>query len=68
MKFNECKECKSKNLLITSDLDGHIFAATCLSCGWEFESPEFKKIYSGMNDVFKDFDRESILKTKKKLV
>ena len=66
MKFNECKECKSKNMLITSDLSGNVFGAVCLTCGWEFESPSFKKIYSEIDDVFKDFDRESILKTKRK--
>ena len=66
MKFNECKECKSKNMLITSDLNGNVFGAVCLTCGWEFESPSFKKIYSEIDDVFKDFDRESILKTKRK--
>ena len=43
MKFNECKECKSKNMLITSDLNGNVFGAVCLTCGWEFESPSFKK-------------------------
>lgn len=68
MKINECKECKSKNILVTSDLQGNVFGAVCLSCGWEFESPTFKKIYSEMDDVFKDFDRDAILKTKKKTV
>lgn len=64
MKINECKECKSKNILVTKHLNGEIFGATCLNCGWEFESPTFKKIYSEMEDIFKDFDRTDILKTK----
>ena len=68
MKINECKECKSKNILVTSDLKGNVFGAVCLSCGWDFESLTFKKIYSEMDDVFKDFDRGAILKTKKKTV
>jgi RNase P subunit RPR2 len=67
MKITECKECKSKNLLITSDLKGNIFAATCLGCGWEIESPEFKKLFSEMDDALKDFDRKDILLTKKKI-
>ena len=67
MKIEKCKECKSKNMLVTSDLDGNIFAATCISCGWEWESPEFKKLYEEMQDKIDNFDRDDILKTKKKL-
>jgi len=54
-------------MLVTSDLDGNIFAATCISCGWEWESPEFKKLYEEMQDKIDNFDRDDILKTKKKL-
>jgi len=68
MKINKCKECKSKNMFITSDLEGHVFAATCLTCGWEFESPEFKKLFSEIKDKMDSFNRDDILKTKKKLI
>lgn len=55
-------------MFITSDLEGHVFAATCLTCGWEFESPEFKKLFSEIKDKMDSFNRDDILKTKKKLI
>jgi uncharacterized Zn finger protein (UPF0148 family) len=64
--IKKCPECKSENLLLTQDLHGKIFCATCYECGWSKESPEFKALYKEFDDTFKDFDRDSILKTKKK--
>ena len=55
-------------MLVTSDLDGNMFACTCLECGWEYESPEFKKLFADIKDTMDNFDREDILKTKKKLI
>ena len=37
MKITECKECKSKNILITSNPKGKIFSVLCQDCGWDFE-------------------------------
>lgn len=68
MKITECKECKSKDLLITSDLNGQLFAATCRVCGWDWESPEFKTLAQEMDDIINGFDRKDLLKTKKKLI
>lgn len=53
-------------MLVTTNLEGEVFAATCLSCGWEYESPQFKKLFSEIQDKIDNFDREEILKTKKK--
>jgi len=46
----ECKKCKSKNILITTDLDGTLIAATCIDCGWAFESSFFKKMMTKFDD------------------
>jgi transcription elongation factor Elf1 len=43
-EYKKCKKCGSKNLLITSDLNGNLIAATCIDCGWAFESELFKKM------------------------
>jgi transcription elongation factor Elf1 len=67
MKISKCEECGSKNVLITGDLSGNIFAATCQDCGWEWESVEFKKLFKEMDDALKDFDRDSILLTKSRV-
>jgi len=63
-KIKQCPECKSKEILITSNLKGKIFAATCPSCGWEFESQEFKSLAEEMDKTIEQFDRKDILKTK----
>jgi len=55
-------------MLVTSDLEGNLFACTCLNCGFEWESPEFKALYKEMDDSIKDFKREDILKTKRKTI
>ena len=68
MKVIECKECKSKDILITSNPKGEIFAIVCQECGWEYESEKFKSLAAQMDDIINDFDRADILKTKKKLV
>jgi len=68
MKIDKCKECNSENMLVTSDLKGNMFACTCLTCGWEWESPQFKKIFLEIKDEMDNFNREDILKTKKKLI
>jgi ribosomal protein L37AE/L43A len=60
-----CEECKSTNVLITSDLNGNIFSAVCLTCGWEFASQTFKKLTATLDDNIKDFEREEYLKTKR---
>jgi hypothetical protein len=66
--IKQCPECKSKNLLVTQDLHGKVFCITCSACGWIQESPEFKSMYKQFNDGLKTFDRDSILKTKLKLI
>jgi len=51
MKIKECKECKSKNILVTSSLDGNkIFSYVCLDCGYLYESEDFKKMMKKFND------------------
>ena len=66
--IKECPECKQKNILLTQDLDGKVFCITCVGCGWTMESPEFKALYKEFDDSIRDFDRDDILKTKKKLI
>ena len=68
MKITECKECKSKNILITSNPKGQIFAVTCRDCGWDYESEEFKSLAAEIDDIVNDFDRNDFLNTKKKLI
>ena len=68
MKISECKECKSKNILITSNPKGKIFSVLCQDCGWDWESKEFRTLAAEVDDVINDFDRKDILNTKRKLI
>ena len=66
MKISKCKECKSKNILITSDLSGNIIAATCIDCGWAYESDFFKSLTKTFDDPELGFDYKEFSITKKK--
>jgi transcription elongation factor Elf1 len=68
MNTKKCKDCGSTNLLITTDTNGKVFAITCIDCGWEYESKEFKSLAAQMDDIINNFDRKDILNTKEKLI
>lgn len=50
MKAKKCEKCGSEMILITTDSKGSVFAKTCLSCGYEYESKAFKKMMKKFND------------------
>ena len=50
MNKHKCEKCGSDLILITTDGEGQVFAKTCLSCGYEFESKKFKEMMKRFND------------------
>jgi transcription elongation factor Elf1 len=65
MEYKKCPECKSKSILITSDLNGKVYSVLCRECGFLYESEELKSLESEINDTINNFDRSDILLTKK---
>ena len=63
----KCPECKSDNLIITQDLNGIIYAMTCLKCDWSVESEEYKKITNHVSDMIANFDRQDFLQSERGL-
>lgn len=55
----------STNLMTTTHSRSDAFMVTCLDCGWEESSPEFRNITNKLEDILKDFKRDDYLKTKK---
>lgn len=68
MKYTECPECKSKNILLTQDLEGKVYDMTCIFCGYNYTSPEFEKMAKEFTNTIEDFDHKDLLVTKKKKI
>ena len=68
MKYTECPECKSKNVLITQDLSGKVYDFTCITCGYNHSTPEWEKMTKEIDDAIANFDHKDLLVTKKKKI